>query len=209
VVGPVDTLEARGFLVGRLNAEPIPVTPPPALEPAQEPVRQEFGSITAWVTAAYPFGRDADVEGLRLLASIVSDRFAFGPSSRQLYDARGEVVRHAEGGEVRFTLVVPPGEAEQWGERLRAAVASMAETPLYPTLFNERLRRYRGERLMSMDLPEDRARVLARELLLTGRRTSEPIVALGGLTPERVQRAAQSLQAPVMVYLGPFENKEQ
>jgi predicted Zn-dependent peptidase len=209
VVGPVDTLEARGFLVGRLNADPLPVAPPPPLERTLEPVRQEFGSITAWVTATYPFGSDADVEALRLLASVVADRFAFGPSSRQLYDARGEVVRHAAGGEVRFTLVVPPGEVDAWAERLRAAVASTVEAPLPAAVFNERLRRYRGERLLGMDAPEERARVLARELLLTGRRATEPIVALGGLAPERLQRAAQALQTPVMVYLGPFENKEQ
>jgi hypothetical protein len=165
-------------------------------------VRKEFASITAWVSAAYPFGRDADVEAMRLLALVVADRFQFGPSSRQLYDARGEVVPHRGGGEVRFTLVVPPGEADQWAERLRATVASVAEAPLPAGVFADRLRRYRGERLLSADSPEDRARLLAQELLLNGSRSIDP-VRVEGLTPERVQQAAKSLSAPVTVILGP------
>ncbi|HET6763471.1 MAG TPA: hypothetical protein VFH27_07355 [Longimicrobiaceae bacterium] len=208
VVGPVDPAEARGFLVGRLNAAPLEIAEAPAPQPGDTAVRQEFGSITAWVSASYSFGADADLDALQLLASVVAERFAFSSSTRQLYDARGEVVRHRGGGEVRFTLVVPPAEVDAWGERLRAAVASVAGAPLPAGVFNDRLRRYRGERLLELDSPEARARALARELWLTRSRATEAVVSLGVLTPERLQRAAQSLKAPVMVYLGPFENAE-
>ena len=209
VVGPVDPVQARGFLRGRLNAAPLEPAAPPPVQPGDSAVRQEFGSITAWVTASYRFGADADLEALRLLSSVVAERFAFGPSSRQLYDARGEMVRHAGGGELRFTLVVPPAEVDTWAGRLRAAVTSASDAPLPAGAFADRIRRYRGERLLELDSPEARARMLARELLLTGSRVTEPMVPLGGLTPERLQKAAQSLQAPVMVYLGPFENAAQ
>jgi predicted Zn-dependent peptidase len=205
VVGPVDPVAARGFLVGRLNAAPLDAPPPPEAHAVDQPVRKEFASITAWITAAYPFGRDADVEALRLLALVVADRFQFGPSSRQLYDARGEVMLHRGGGEVRFTLVVPPGEVDAWAERLRAAVASVADAPLAPGAFADRLRRYSGERLLAMDAPEDRARVLAQELLLNGSRATD-LVRLEGLTPARLQQAAKTLAAPVVVYLGPNVN---
>jgi predicted Zn-dependent peptidase len=205
VVGPVDAMEAKGFLIGRLNAAPLDAPAPPPTRPTEGPVRKEFASITAWVTAAYPFAQGADVEALRMLALVVADRFQFGPSSRQLYDARGEVVPHRGGGEVRFTLVVPPGEVDAWADRLRAAVASVADAPLAPGTFADRLRRYRGERLLSVDAPEDRARVLAQDLLLNGQRAAEP-ARVEGLSPERLQQAAKSLAAPVMVYLGPNEN---
>jgi predicted Zn-dependent peptidase len=145
------------------------------------------------------------VEALRLLALVVADRFQFGPSSRQLYDARGEVMLHRGGGEVRFTLVVPPGEVDAWAERLRAAVAAVADAPLAPGAFADRLRRYSGERLLAMDAPEDRARVLAQELLLNGSRATD-LVRLEGLTPARLQQAAKTLAAPVVVYLGPNVN---
>ncbi|MDB4950497.1 MAG: peptidase inactive domain protein [Gemmatimonadetes bacterium] len=205
VVGPVDPVEAKGFLIGRLNAAALEAPAPPETHPGDGPVRREFGSITAWVTASYRFGRDADVEALRLLALVVADRFEFGPTSRALYDARGEVVRRPGGGEVRFTLVVPPGEVDAWAERLRAAVAAVADAPLPASAFADRVRRFRGERLLALDSPEARARALARELLLSGSRTGEP-VPTDRPTAERLQAAAKSLQGPVMVYLGPSVN---
>lgn len=203
VAGPVVEADARAFLRARLDAAPLPLSPPPAPQPADTvPVQREFGTITAWVVVSYPFGARADVDALRLLASIVQDRFAFGPSRRAVYDVAGEVTRWAGGGEVRFTLVVPPGEAERWGAELRASVAALAASPLPGVVARDRIRRYRGERLYALSTPEARAAEMARTLLRTGARitTFEPGA---GLNAQRLQAATAALAPPVTAYVAP------
>jgi predicted Zn-dependent peptidase len=181
------------------------LAPPP--EPAQEPVSTEYDAITAWVSASYHFGPEADVESLRLLAHLAVDAISFGPSRRSVYDSRTEVLRHAGGGgELRIHLVVPPREAELWSGRIRAAVAAYVDAPLPQAVFAERLRRYRGARLLELDSPEARARALARLALVEG--STEWMVDLEGLSPERLHAAARALAAPVLVFLGPFEGED-
>ena len=201
VVGPVDRSEADdalGELLGTGDLAPGEIDPP---APAQEPVRTEYDAITTWVSASWHFGRDADVEALRMLTSLAHDRVSFGPSRRSVYNSRGELLRHAAGGELRLHLVVPPREAEQWATALREAVGGYAEAPLPPAIFAERLRRYRGERLLELDSPEARARALARAALLGD--DARSLTGLDGLTPQRLREAARSLDAPVVVFLGP------
>lgn len=202
VVGPVDETEARQFLRTALNAAAYYTDGPPAGERANAAVRREYNSITAWVAASYPFGRDADLEALRMIAAMARDRVGFSVARREVYDTRAEVVRHARGGELRLHVVVPPGEVERWADRLQAPVASFAEAPLPPGPFAERLRRFRGERLAELDTPEARARELARELMLTGRRGTE-LLRLDGLSAARLHEAARALPPAVMVLLGP------
>ncbi len=112
------------------------------------------------------------------------------------------MARHRGGGELRLQLVVPPREVEEWGRRMAEAVAAYARAPLEEREFAERLRRYRGERLLELDSPEARARLLARRLFLGDEAAA--LTDLDALTPERLQRAARSLGAPVLVFLGPF-----
>ncbi|HEU4562380.1 MAG TPA: hypothetical protein VFS20_31410 [Longimicrobium sp.] len=206
VVGPVDDGEARQALAthmpaGELRADSVP---PPT--PAAEPVEADYNSITTWVSATWRFGPDSDVEALRMLAQLAADRVSFGPSRRSVYDSRGEVVQHAGGGEVRLTVVVPPREAQQWAGQLREAVSGYAGEPLAPALFQERLRRFRGERLLQLDLPEQRAAAMARSALL-GDRTAT-LVDFTRLTPERLQAAARALEQPIIVFLGPVPNQD-
>ncbi len=203
VVGPVEADEVSRHLASWLAPGPLRrgVDDPPSVA-ADSMVDREYDFITAWVGASYPFGRDADVEALRLLAALAVARVSPGPSRRSVYNARSEVVRHAAGGEVRFQLVVPPAEAERWAEELRAAVAAHAEAPLSPGIFAERVRRWRGSRLLELETPEARAEALARELFVSGR-ASATLVDVDALTPARVHGAAKSLGAPVNVFLGP------
>lgn len=205
VVGPVDDAEARDALAahmpaGELRADSVP---PPA--PAGAPVATDYNSITTWVSATWRFGPESDVESLRMLAQLAADRVSFGPSRRSIYDTRAEVLRYAGGGEVRLTVVVPPREAEQWAGQLREAVGGYANEALAPAVFQERLRRFRGERLMQLDLPEQRAAAMARSALL-GDRTAT-LVDFTRLTPERLQAAARALESPIIVFLGPAQNE--
>ncbi|HEX8674402.1 MAG TPA: hypothetical protein VF710_21060 [Longimicrobium sp.] len=203
VVGPVERadVDARvlAFLEpGALRAGEVP--PPTRGDTA---VHTEYNAITAWVAASYRFGPGADVESIRMLGSLVLDQVGFGPSRRSVYDQGAEVVRHAGGGELRIHLVVPPREAEAWGTRIREAVAGYAGAPVSEAAFTERARRFRGRRLLELDSPEARADALARGALVGER--GDPLAAVQRVTAERLHAAARSLDAPVMVYLGPFE----
>lgn len=205
VVGPVDEGEALDVLRPHMPEGELVVDSVPETAPAAEPVSADYNSITTWVSATWRFGADSDVESLRMLAKLALDRVSFGPSRRSVYNSRAEVVRYAGGGELRLTVVVPPREARQWAEQLRAAVGGYADEALSPTVFAERLRRYRGLRLLELDLPEARAGAMARAALLGDRGAT--LADFTRLSPERLQDAAKSLDAPVIVFLGPEANE--
>jgi len=205
VVGPVDEGEALDVLRPHMPEGELVVDSVPEAAPAAEPVSADYNSITTWVSATWRFGADSDVESLRMLSRLALDRVSFGPSRRSVYNSRAEVVQYAGGGELRLTVVVPPREARQWAERLREAVGGYANEGLSPTLFAERLRRYRGLRLLELDLPEARAGAMARAALLGDRGAT--LADFTRLSPERLQAAAMSLHAPVIVFLGPEANE--
>lgn len=207
IVGPVDA-EAAQALRAFMDPGPVRITDVDAPEPADKPVRQQYNSITAWVAAVYPFDEDADEEALRMLARLAIERVSFGPMRPQVYDSRAEVTRHAGGGELRLELVVPPREVEDWAERLAAAVAEYAGEALGDAQFADRLRRFRGERMLELESPEARARVLARQVLVTGRTTGR-LADVDGLTAARLHRAARALGDPVIVFLGPFVDEDE
>jgi predicted Zn-dependent peptidase len=201
VVGPVTEDEAREVLAphmppGELRGDSVP---PPS--PADSTVHADYNSITTWVSATWRFAPDADVEALRMLSHLALDRVSFGPSRRSVYNSSAEVVRYAGGGEVRLTVVVPPREAEQWAGQLRQAIGDYAGQALSPAVFADRLRRYRGERLLELDLPEARAAQMARSALLGD--PGATLVDFTRLTPQRLQDAAKALEPPILVFLGP------
>jgi predicted Zn-dependent peptidase len=203
VVGPVEAEAAVERLAAHMGEGALRVTPPDAPRPADAPVRTEYDAITTWVAASWHFGADADVEALRMLSRLALQQVSFGPSRRSVYDSRADVVQYAGGGEVRLHVVVPPREADEWAARLRDAVAAYAREPLSAQLFSERLRRYRGERLLELDTPEARAAAMARSALL-----GDPSATLAdflGLSAGRLQQAARGLDEPVIVFLGPSE----
>lgn len=205
VVGPVDEDEAMAVLRPHMPDGELKTDSIPPATPAEDAVSTDYNSITTWVSATWRFGPDDDVESLRLLARLALDRVSFGPSRRSVYNSRAEVVRYAGGGELRLTVVVPPGEARQWADRLREAVGGYAAEPLAPTLFAERLRRYRGLRLLELDLPEARAAAMARAALLGDRGAT--LADFTRLTSDRLQAAARSLQPAIIVFLGPEANE--
>jgi zinc protease len=201
IVGPVEEDEAREVMRphmpdGELRTDTVP---PP--EPADSTVRTDYNAITTWVSATWRFGPEADVEALRMLAKLAADRVSFSPSRREVYNSLAEVTQHAGGGELTLTVVVPPRDADAWADQLREAVGGYARDALSPTLFADRLRRFRGLRLMELDQPEQRAAAMARAALL-GDRTAT-LADFTRLSPERLQGAARDLQGPILVFLGP------
>jgi zinc protease len=208
VIGPVQPEEVEAHLASFMGEGGIPQVEvlPPA--PADTTVHVEYSSITAWVGVSYAFGAETDMDGVRLLADLVLDRVSFGPSRRSVYDSRSQVLRYAGGGgELRITLVVPPREAAVWADRIREAVATYVDQDLAAGPFNERLRRFRGRRLLELDSPEARVDALSRAVLVGG--IEDPLAAGRGLTPARLQEIARSLRSPVVVLLGPFEGDDE
>ena len=202
VVGPVDGGRARSHLLGFLDpTTPLPRTSVPPLDPERRPVRRDYNSITTWVSVAYPFPPGADLEALRLLAQLAMDELSFSPSRRSVFNVRSQVVPRRNGGEIRFQLVSPPGEAEDWAERIREVVSGVAGRALLEETLAARLRRYRGERLHSLAAPEDRAGEIARHLLVDG---GEARLAPDDIDLSRLRAATRALAAPVVVLLGPF-----
>lgn len=201
VVGPVREEDARRHLLPLLGGEAAERPRIPPGMPADVVNRKEYNSITTWITASYRFGEGADLEAIRLLTYLATEAVSFGPARPTVYNARGEVFPRPGEGEVRFQIVVPPHEAEEWAERLQAAVAQFASRPLLRETFEQGTRSYRGSRLMALNSPDARARELARQLYLTGR--IPPLVEFEELTPERLQQAARSLESPIVLLLGP------
>lgn len=203
VVGPVEERAGREHLLPFFQGARLTTSRVEPPRPTESPVRRDYNSITTWVIASYPFPPEADEEALRMLAGLATETLSFGPSRRSVYNAGSEVLRRAEGGEMRIKLVVPPGEVEGWAERIHQAVAAHAERPLLPVVFAEHLRRFRGERLRALSAPEERARAAARMLLLEGAGDGL-LVDTEALTAERLHAAARALGAPTMIFLGPF-----
>lgn len=205
VVGPVDgeaaTRHLLTFFEGALWRRP-------EVEPARplaSPVRRRYSSITTWIVASYRFPVGADLEALRLLADQVEQVLAFGPQQRSVYDTYAQVLPRPGGGELRLQLAVPPGESDQWAERVREAVSRFANRTLPEEEFRALLRSYRGRRLLALNAPEARAREAARALFLNG--AVGALVELDDLSPARLRAAARALDAPVLVLLGPFEGE--
>lgn len=208
VVGPVNETAARLHL--RAYVDPNSALPPQEWvppEPAESLVRADYNSITTWVAVSYPFPEDADVEALEFLTRLTTDELAFSPSRSSVFNARGEVIPRRAGGELRFQVVSPPEEADRWAERVRELVEESVTGPAMADAYGLRLRRYRGERLLSLASPEARARYLARALLVSGR--ARPLdLELDDLTISRLRAAVRSLGAPTVVLLGPIVDEE-
>ena len=201
VVGPVDEAAVREHLRPFFGSTPLDIPIVEGASPARQPVRKDYNSITTWVAVNYRFPPAPDLDALRLLADLVTQALSFGPSQRSVYNVRSEVLPRVGESEIRFQLVVPPEEADRWAERVEQIVAELAAEPMHETLFAERLRHYRGRRLVELNSPEARARQAARTLLLTG--APAPLISAQDLTPARLRAAARSLEAPVVVFLGP------
>lgn len=208
VIGPVERDEVATHLSTFLSGAPLETAEPSPPAPADSVVHLEYNAITAWVGVSYAFGPEVDADAVRMLADLVLDRVSFGPSRRSVYDSRSQVVRYAGGrGEMRITLVVPPREAALWGDRIREAVDAYAREPIPEAQFADRLRRFRGRRLLELDSPELRVEALSRALLVGGR--EDPLAAGRRLSAETLHDATRALGAPVVVLLGPFEGEDE
>jgi zinc protease len=206
VVGPVDPQPARKFLLEYINPSGRLTAEVPPIQPEGSPVRRDYNSITTWTSVSYRFPSVTDVEALRFLAQLALDELEFSPVRRSVFNARAEISPRLTAGELRFQVVTPPEEAEDWARRILDVVEEVAHEPMLEDQFEARMRRYRGERLNTLAEPEERARELARELLVRGE-TGGLVAGLEGMTVERLRAAVAQLSAPIVLFLGPFQDE--
>lgn len=206
VVGPVDPDAVREHLGAYVNPSGRLSVEVEAIRPEGTPIRRDYNSITTWTSVSYRFPVSADLEALRFLAQLALDELEFSPLRRSVFNARAEISPRLTAGELRFQVVTPPEEAEDWASRILEVVEEVAHEPMLEDRFDARLRRYRGERLQSLAAPEDRARELARELLLYGQ-TEGLAAGLEEMTVERLRAAVARLSAPIVLFLGPFQDE--
>ena len=200
--GPVEPASATAHLqplLGTRSAAPVELIP---FRPAERPVRIEYNSITTWVGASFRFPETADEDVMRFIAFLAARELAPSPAQRSVYNVESEVVTRVGGGEIRLQVVVPPEEAEDWEERMTDVIADLLATPLPEDVYAGLLRRFRGERLMELASPEERAHAAARQLLIQGE-VGELAPSIDGLTAQVVREAAASLGPPTVVVLGP------
>jgi predicted Zn-dependent peptidase len=201
VVGPVTQESAAEHLAQFLGRGPVERPVAQAGMPEDIVLRREYNSITTWISASYRFGDGADLEALRLLTHLATDDLSFGPRRPSIYNARGELLARPGEGEIRFQIVVPPGQAEDWAVRMQESIGEFARRPLTDEAFEQALRTYRGTRLLALSSPEARARERSRQMLLTGSLSS--LIEFEALTPDRLHAAARSLESPIVLLLGP------
>jgi len=204
VVGPVAPDEIRSFLRPFLGENGRLRTEVETFEPEEDPVRAEYPFITTWITASYLLPPEADFEAIRLMAAMITDRFDFGPRSREVYNIRGQVRTFGHGGELRLEIVVPPEHADSWEDRLVTAVRDLGRNVLSPTDFQRAYRQYRGRRLFELLLPEERAaaHIASLRLLHASGVSGDPLPA--EISAERLREAVGALPDPVRVQVGPF-----
>ena len=205
VVGPIREERVRDALSEMFGRdEPLLRPEVSAPEPIESPLEIDYNTITTWVSASYLAPASLDPEAVRFLAAVLAEDFSFDPRRRSVYNAHSEVHLRQLGTELRLQLVVPPQEARDWAERVEARVATLASGPMDALDFRARLRRYRGERLRSLALPEARAGEAARALLV-GAPLPRWTEAETDLTPARLQAAAAALSDATLVLVGPFQ----
>lgn len=203
VVGPIEHERASAHLRSFLPAgRPAPMARIPA-SPETSPVHRDYNAITTWVSISFPVPEGTDEEALRLAANLVRQEISQGPASHRVYDVHSEMIPRLGGGELRLQVVIPPAEAAPWAERIEKTLIRSVDALALRADWEAKLRRYRGERLLELIEPEDRAREAARRLLITGR-VDRLIPDLDGLSPARVRAALYALGRPSVVYLGPF-----
>jgi predicted Zn-dependent peptidase len=203
VVGPVEESQARRHLLSMMGTTfPSPVEVVPHT-PVSRPVFREYNSITTWVSASFRIPENADHEALRMVTHLAADDLSFSPAQRSVYNVWTDVVHRIGGGEIRLQVVIPPEESDLWSGRVQAAINTLENRTLPDDVFEGHLRRFYGERLMTLISPEARAHEAARRLYAGGS-VAGLIPDFEGMTQARVRAAARSLDAPTVVLLGPL-----
>ncbi|MDX1674034.1 MAG: hypothetical protein R3314_04435 [Longimicrobiales bacterium] len=198
-ITPVEGASVEALLRDRLPAGPRPVIPRPrTVEAGRRDVPRN--TVTAWVSVAFPFGPDAEIEAVRLLGAVLEDAIAPGVVRPESFAAEHEVERHGAGGTLVIRAVTAPSAAAAYAERIEALATRYAVVGVPAATLDRVARRHRGLRLRQLAAPEARAAGMALQLALGGRPDPWPSLDLTG---DQVRAAAGALGVPARSVVGP------
>ena len=156
--------------------------------------------MTAWLAVAFPFGRDADIEAVRLLGAILEDVVAPGVDRPASFTAGHALERHGAGGALVVSAVTTPEAAAGFADRIEATATAIARVGVDEAVLERVARRHRGRRLRTLEAPETRAAAMALALALGRSSTEWPDLDVDA---HRVRQAAAGLGAPARSVVGP------
>lgn len=198
VITPEDPEPVRVRLVRRMPAGTATLPAPRTVGAGRLFV--ERNTVTAWLAVAFPFGRRANAEAIRLLGVMLEDAIAPGVEHPESFTAGHEVQRHGAGGTLIVHAVTTPEAAAGYIERIEALTREIARVGVALPRYDRLMRRHRGQRLLELATPEARAAFMARGLALADTTGMWPAL---DITPTQLREAAAALGRPARSVVGP------
>jgi hypothetical protein len=205
--------DSTGAVVDPETAAPRevePTTPATAAPspPAQrawttgERVTLEREVVNAWVTVAWPAPTDLSRTHLAFAAHVARELLTPVPADPGLFSVTTRVEETPGGPVLRVVAAVLPGQASRWEERILSTIPGLADSPPPDEFLAVYRRRFAGEMLLPLSLPEEGALRSAAELVRgTGPVDLEDeIHALGA---EELVSAIRLLGVPRILLFGP------
>lgn len=155
-----------------------------------------------WIGTVYPVDPGTPATSLELLMDRLDRLLNPTPPDPGAF----HVDVHVEYLGPRALLVIEaavlPEAADEWEERIGAAVAEVGGAPMDEAFFRSYLRQFRTRRLIADAAPEEEGLRRALDLMRTGRTRDLPR-EISSLTADDLRRAAATLGEPRTLVFGP------
>ncbi len=182
--------------------QPTPSPPAPPAWTTGERVVLERTVVNAWVAVAWPAPRDLPRVHLEYVAHVARELLTPEPPDPGLFSVRATVEETPGGPALRIVAAVLPGEAQRWEARILGVIPGLAESPPPPDFLAVYRRRFAGETLLPLSLPEEEALVLAGDLV-RGTHHEERAAQIHDLGMEELLSAVRRLGPPRVLLFGP------
>lgn len=232
VVGPVDRAALRSWMSVRGEAPPppppdtlavgttaagdslplpaadtlvAPDPPPPPAPPAWtsgERVVLERNVVNGWVAVAWPAPADLPRVHLEYVAHVARELLTPEPPDPGLFSVRATVEETPDGPALRIVAAVLPGETQRWEARILGVIPGLVDSPPPPDFLAVYRRRFAGETLLPLSLPEEEALVLAGDLV-RGTHHEDRAAQIHDLGTEELLSAVRRLGSPRILLFGP------
>lgn len=195
------------------STEPVPAvapspeaTPPALLPPAWTAGERrvlERNVVNSWVAVAWPAPPNLDRHHLAFAAHVVRELLTPVPADPGLFSITSRVEATPDGPMLRVVAAVLPGQTARWEERILAVIPGLLEAPPPDDFLAVYRRRFAGETLLALSLPEEEALTLAIGTARGVAPTHDPGEELPRLGSGELVGAVASLGPPRVLVYGP------